>query len=200
MYKRQTYYRGVGEEQALAAANLWAEMFADDSTAHVASAVKALIATDEKGYPPSIGAVKAQLRKITQPPSMAPVEAWGLVWRAIQRSGYNSREEFEKLPPTLRRLVGSSDQLKAWSMMDAGTVQSVIASNFQRSYQTRAKQEEEFQALPSDIKTMAPSQILRYRICISLLSLFYSYRIIELGRPIFYFLSPYLSLYKHKTF
>lgn len=149
-----TYYRGVGEEQALAAANLWAEMFADDSTAHVASAVKALIATDEKGYPPSIGAVKAQLRKITQPPSMAPVEAWGLVWRAIQRSGYNSREEFEKLPPTLRRLVGSSDQLKAWSMMDAGTVQSVIASNFQRSYQTRAKQEEEFQALPSDIKTM----------------------------------------------
>ena len=38
--------------------------------------------------------------------------------------------------------------------MDAGTVQSVISSNFQRSYQTRAKQEEEFQALPSDIKTM----------------------------------------------
>lgn len=149
-----TYYRGVGKEQALAAANLWAEMFADDSPAHVAAAVKALIATDEKGYPPSIGAVKAQLRKITQPPSMAPVEAWGLVWRAIQRSGYNSREEFEKLPPTLRRLVGSPDQLKAWSMMDAGTVQSVIASNFQRSYQARAKQEEEFQALPSDIKTM----------------------------------------------
>lgn len=85
---------------------------------------------------------------------MAPQEAWGLVWRAVQRSAYNSREEFERLPPMLRRLVGTPEQLKAWAQMDANTVQSVIGSNFQRSYQERAKQESEFQALPSDIKQM----------------------------------------------
>lgn len=85
---------------------------------------------------------------------MAPQEAWGMVWRAVQRSAYNSREEFERLPPMLCRLVGTPEQLKAWAQMDANTVQSVIGSNFQRSYQERAKQESEFQALPGDIKQM----------------------------------------------
>lgn len=78
-----------------------------------------------------------------------------MVWRAVQRSGYNSREEFDRLPDTLRRLVGSPEQLKAWSQMDADTVQSVIASNFQRSYQARAKQEADFMALPEDVKKIA---------------------------------------------
>lgn len=151
------YYRGQSTEELRAAVSLWAEMFAGDDVAVVAAAVKTLIGTDEKGFPPHIGAVKAKLRQITEVPQMEPQEAWGLVWRAVQRSGYNSREEYEKLPPLLRRLVGDPAQLKAWSMMDADTVQSVIASNFQRSYQGRAKQEAEYQALPADVKKLVGS-------------------------------------------
>ena len=54
----------------------------------------------------------------------------------------------------IRDRVGTPEQLKAWARMDANTVQSVIGSNFQRSYQEWAKQEAEFQALPGDIKQM----------------------------------------------
>ena len=149
------FYAGKDAPDSRKTMALWAEMFAEDRVELVAAAVKALIVTDAKGFPPHIGAVKEKLRQISQEPQMLPAEAWSIVWRAVQRSGYNSVQEFEKLPGTLKRLVGSADQLKAWSQMDADTVQSVIGSNFQRSYQTRAKQEADFQALPEDVKKLA---------------------------------------------
>lgn len=149
------FYAGREAPDPRKAMALWAEMFSGDPVELVAAAVKALIATDVKGFPPHIGAVKEKLRQISQPAQMSPAEAWGMVWRAVQRSGYNSREEFDRLPDTLKRLVGSPEQLKAWSQMDADTVQSVIGSNFQRSYQARAGQEAEFQALPQDVKKLA---------------------------------------------
>ena len=151
------FYAGREAPDPRKAMALWAEMFSGDPVELVAAAVKALIATDVKGFPPHIGAVKDKIRQISQNPQMLPSEAWAVVWRAVQRSGYNSREEFKKLPETLKRLVGSAEQLKAWSQMDADTVQSVIASNFQRSYQARAKQEADFMALPEDVKKIALS-------------------------------------------
>ena len=38
-------------------------------------------------------------------------------------------------------------------MTDEETVQSVVASNFQRSYTVRAEKEREFAALPSEIRS-----------------------------------------------
>ena len=149
------FYAGNDAPDPVSTLNLWSEMFRDDPVELVAAAVKALIATDTKGFPPHIGAVKERMRQISQPAQMLPAEAWALVWKAVQRSGYNSREEFEKLPANLKRLVGTPEQLKAWSQMEADTVQSVVASNFQRSYQARAKQEADFQALPEDVKRLA---------------------------------------------
>lgn len=148
------FYRDISKQEALDTINLWSDMFLDDPAELVAAAVKALIATDAKGFPPHIGAVKEKLRQISQPAQMSPAEAWGMVWRAVQRSGYNSREEFDRLPETLRRLVGSPEQLRAWSQMDADTVQSVIGSNFQRSYTARRKADADYNALPADVKQM----------------------------------------------
>ena len=119
--------------------------------------VKALIATDTKGFPPHIGAVKEKLRKITNPEAMTEVEAWNLVQRAIKRGLYNSREEFDKLPTMLQRLVGSHTQLKDWAMMDLDTVQSVVASNFQRSFKVRAESDRELSLMPPDVRALVGS-------------------------------------------
>lgn len=66
------FYRDVGRQEALDTISLWTDMFAEDDAAIVAAAVKALIATDSKGYPPHIGAVKAKIRQLTERPKMAP--------------------------------------------------------------------------------------------------------------------------------
>lgn len=148
------FYAGQDAPDPEKAVALWAEMFAEDDVAVVAAAVKALIATDDKGFPPHIGAVKAKVRQITQPSGMTPQEAWNLVAKAIRNSAYDSREEYDKLPREIQRLVGSPNQLRDWSLMDSDTVHSVVASNFQRSFTARQKADNDFKALPRDVQAM----------------------------------------------
>ena len=90
--------------------------------------------------------------KLTAPNEMTEQEAWSLVLKALSNGTYGSQKEFDKLPPVLQRLVGSPNQLKEWALMDSDTVNSVVASNFQRSYRARAANEREFLALPSDVR------------------------------------------------
>lgn len=148
------FYAGPDAPDLEKAVALWAEMFAEDDVAVVAAGVKALIATDDKGFPPHIGAVKAKVRQITQPSGMTPQEAWNLVAKAIRNSAYESREEYDKLPREVQRLVGSPNQLRDWALMDSDTVHSVVASNFQRSFSTRQKADNDFKALPRDVQAM----------------------------------------------
>lgn len=149
-----SFYSKQNEGEIQAAVRLWAEMFADDDPAVVAAAVKALIVADDKGYPPHIGAVKAKMRKLTSPHEMSEGEAWGKISLALQNGIYGAKEEFEKLPPVLQKVVGSPNQLREWAVMDLETVQSVVASNVQRSYRTHVQREREYNALPNDVKAL----------------------------------------------
>lgn len=149
-----SFYRGMSVPDAEAAVNLWCDMFIDDPPQLVAAAVKALIATDTRGYPPHIGAVKERMRKLVSPDELTEMEAWGIVQKALRNSSYGAKEEFDALPPDIQRTVGSPNQLREWALMDAETVSSVVASNFQRSYKARAAQSREFASLPPDIRKM----------------------------------------------
>lgn len=148
------FYRSIDRKEADATVGLWEDMFKHDEYPLVAAAVKALIETDSKGYPPHIGAVKEKLRLITGGDEMTEAEAWGIVAKALRNSTYGSREEFEKFPPVIKRIVGSPNQLREWGAMDSETVHSVVASNFQRSYKAIAQREREIAKLPPDVKAI----------------------------------------------
>ena len=151
------FYRDISRQEAEATVNLWTDMFSGDDPALVAAAVKTLIASDEKGFPPHIGAVKAYLRRITEPKGLGELEAWNMVWRAVQNSSYHAEREFARLPPEVRRAVGSPETLKSWALMPPDTVQSVTASHFQRSYRAQRQSEKEYAMLPPDVKALADS-------------------------------------------
>ena len=146
------FYTGPDAPDPVQTLNLWATMFADDPVEVVAMAVKAFIASDKKGFPPHIGAIKDSIVKLKTSDELTEQEAWELVRRACSNSNYGAKEEFDKLPPVVRRLVGSPNQLREWAMMDSDTLNSVVASNFQRSYKARAASEREYLALPSDVR------------------------------------------------
>ena len=148
------FYSGPDAPDRTKTLTLWAEMFIHDDVALVAAAVKALIETDAKGFPPHIGAVKAKRRLITGGDELTEAEAWGMVAKAIRNSAYGSREEFEKLPSAIRRIVGSPSQLREWAQMDSETVHSVVASIFQRSYKVVAQREREIAKLPPEVKAL----------------------------------------------
>lgn len=165
------FYSGKDAPDPVSTLNLWAEMFRDDPVELVAAAVKSLIATDEKGFPPHIGAVKANMRKLMQPEEMTELEAWRLVRRAIRGASMSpssrrftaekgtesltsAQRNFAALPSMLQRLVGGPEQLAAWEQVPDDEIDTVIQSNFMRSYRARAQQEREYQAIPADVKAM----------------------------------------------
>ena len=151
------FYAKKTQQEREDAIRLWAEMFADEPGELVAVAVKALIKSRVSTFPPGIGEITEMIQQITQPDQMTEMEAWGLVLKAISNSNYNSAEEFQKLPQVLQRLVGAPSQLREWAVMDSETLNSVVASNFQRSYKVRAKNERDFLALPSSVKEFMAS-------------------------------------------
>lgn len=148
------FYSGKTGAELSKIANLWWTMFADDNPALVGAAVKAIITESDSTYPPNIGVVKEKMRQLTAPNEMSEAEAWNLIAKAIRNSGYDSKKEFEKLPPVLQKIVGSPSQLRDWGMMDSETVHSVVASNVQRAFRTVSKRENELAKLPSDVKAI----------------------------------------------
>lgn len=131
---------------------IWAKVFEDDPASAVQAAVMAHISATADRFMPPPGAIKQRLVEIKTGGNLTAGEAWQLAYAAAQRGIHHAQEEFDKLPPIVQRLVGSPNQLREWAMMDAETVQSVIASNFQRSYTVRAEKEREYMALPTGVK------------------------------------------------
>lgn len=148
-------FKKIGKEEAYRKAALWQDMFAEDDAALVGAAVKAFMAADENGFAPKVGQIKAKMRELTEPKTDTEMEAWNLVRKALRNSTYHAEEEFLKLPGVLQRIVGAPEQLKAWAKMQEETVQSVIASNFQRSFRWKITEARRYEALPADVKSAA---------------------------------------------
>lgn len=85
--------------------------------------------------------------------------AWQLVWKAICNSGYHAEEEFEKLPETVKRAVGSASQLRQWALaeVDDKTI-TVWQSNFQRIYRLERQKELERIKLSPDVLKLIQGQ------------------------------------------
>lgn len=163
------FYARQDESAKLKAMELWATTFADDPAQMVAMAVKAFIVSDTKGFPPNIGQIKDIIYKMTMPREleMSEMEAWTLVRRAIRGASMAdwSRKlgpdgigppsavvKFNALPEILQRLVGDPMQLAQWEELPDDEINTVIQSNFMRSWRAMVSHEKEMLALPQDIR------------------------------------------------
>lgn len=148
------FYRDITKQEAEATIALWESMFDEEPYALVSAAVKAFISGDGKGFPPAIGQIKERIRQITQPEEMTEQEAWALVSKAVQRSTYGSVEEFAKLPPEVQAVVHDPGQLRQWASSPAEDLETVVASNFMRSFRAKQKATKEYMALPTSVKQL----------------------------------------------
>lgn len=139
------------------AVNTWYIMLKDYDYRIVETALRTYIATDTSGFACSIGQIISLIQKCTVQEQLGEMEAWSLVRKAIGNGNYGSVEEFEKLPPTVQKAVGSADMIKRWAMSDSNEVSTVIQSNFLRSYRTAVKRDEEYTKMPEDVKKLISS-------------------------------------------
>lgn len=144
-------YKGLADEDVNATINIWAELFADDDIREVMNAVKSIILSDPSDFAPNIGKIKNKMYDLREKASgndMTAAEAWALVKAALSRGIYYSEEEFNKLPAKIQRIVGSPNQLRTWAVGDIDATDTVIASNFMRSYNAMRENDRKQALLP----------------------------------------------------
>ena len=148
------FYAKRTDEERLEIADLWAVVFAADDPRLVVAAVRSFIEMDEKGFPPVPGQIKAKMRLITAHGELSETDAWNMARKAVRNSGYESQEEFDRLPLSVQKLVGSPNQLREWALMESDTLNSVVASNFLKAYRTQTAREREYNALSPDVRAI----------------------------------------------
>jgi hypothetical protein len=144
------FYANKTVEEKNSAIDLWTKLFKSDDVKIVTEAVQAMICTLE--FPPAIADIKKKIALLTRAPAPTEFEAWVTVKKAI--SYYNSEENFKNLPPILQKLVGSHTQLREWAIIETKQLETVVQSNFMRSYAARVQQIKEYSMLPESSKQL----------------------------------------------
>ncbi len=133
------------------AVETWMLGLGDESDKEIGIAFKTYLKTDKSGFAPSIGQLIDLSRKITTPALMNEQEAWSLVRKALENGIYNSEKEFNNLPETVQKAVGSANQLFVWAS-DPSYDEGVISSNFMRSYRLVCQRTEEYNRMPKEAR------------------------------------------------
>ena len=132
--------------------NLWQVMFADDDPREVLVAVKDCIAT--LTFTPKVADIKSRIAKNRLQGQLTEAEVGHLVRKAVENSSSKAeaKQEFDNLPKTVQRSVGSPSALRSWRSVGEEQFETVILSMVYRSYRIEAEREASYHALPSDIQ------------------------------------------------
>lgn len=132
----------------------WSVMLSEYEYKKVETALKAFILSDNSGFAPSIGQLAEKIKMLEQEQPLNEMEAWLLVSKALRNGYYGAEEEYEKLPEMVQKAVGHPGNLRNWSQTDILSVESVVQSNFIKTYRSIVKRETEKEKLPPGIQSM----------------------------------------------
>lgn len=146
-------FKGKSDATIAATVNLWASIFARDDFNVVQMATLSYMECNPGRFMPNVGQIREQIQKMTRANDpLGENEAWSLVTKALRNSLYGAKEEYDKLPRVVQRAVGNENTLREWATMDSETLNSVVASNFMRTFRAISKNEEEMDRLPEGFR------------------------------------------------
>lgn len=127
-------YPNFKPENATLTVDTWHWALEEYPAEAIKGALQIYIKTNNTGFAPSVSQLIGCIHTPKQVEQLSEGEAWYLVKQAIRDSGYHAKERFDELPPLVQRAVGGASMLHQWGMTDSDEVNSVIMSNFQRTY------------------------------------------------------------------
>ncbi len=149
----QATYPNFNPPSKTAAVNAWTLALEEYEEKAVHMAFKLYMQTNTRGFAPVPGQIIEKIHTMTQPQELNEMEAWSLVSKAIRSSGYNSTDEFAKLPPLVQKAVGLPSQLRTWAL-DENYNEEVAMSSFQRAYKAEIKRHEELLKMPKNVRNL----------------------------------------------
>lgn len=141
------------EEQVKQMIDTWAVLLEDEDANKIATVTKVYLKSNTNAFMPTPAMLINLAYELFTPQGMTEQEAWNIVYRAICNSGYNAQREYDSLPQEIKQLVTPS-QLREWGMMNIETLNTVVASNFMRSFKVREKQRSGYAKLPNETKNL----------------------------------------------
>lgn len=136
-----------------AAIKLWASAFAEDPYTLVNTAVMTMIQTDASDFRPNVAKVRRKMHDIVYGERMTETEAWLTVKNSLPEAQESpetlkgARSAWDKLPDDIKKLV-TPKQLLDYNSVETATLDTVIQSNFMRSYREVSDRRYSKESLP----------------------------------------------------
>lgn len=143
-------YNPIDEELA---AETWSGVTEEYTYEQVDMALRSYMKSSASSFAPVPGQIIDKIHTMTKPKELNEMEAWSLVSKAIRNSGYNSTEEFAKLPPLVQKAVGLPGQLRTWAL-DENYNEEVVSSNFIKCYRNELAKQRELQKMPQNVRNL----------------------------------------------
>ena len=148
---------------------VWHDIFREDDVRLVQAAVKLYV--NQEKFAPKPADIRENIRELTAEREQTEMEAWNLMRKAIRGASMESWSrtltedgpgdpsavvQFRKLPEHLQLIVGSPEQLADWERLDSKQLDTVIQSNFMRSYRSVSAERERMAMLPEHLRQALP--------------------------------------------
>jgi len=116
--------------------NAWHWALGEYPATGIKAALQIYVKTNNSGFAPSVSQLINAMYQPKENKQLSEGEAWAMVKRAIQDGCYHAGERYNELPPIIQRAVGSPNMISERAQTDSDKVNTVIMSNFQRTYRT----------------------------------------------------------------
>ena len=138
----------VSPEEMTPTINAWNMMLAEYPVEAVNGALQIYVKTSTSGFAPSVSQLINAMYAPKSKSALSEGEAWALVKKAIQDGNYHAEERFNELPEIVQKAVGDANMISQWARTDSDEVNTVIASNFQRTYRAVLEKQEFGEKVP----------------------------------------------------
>ena len=148
-------YPNYNPENITKTIDVWLLMLEEYSYKECALSLKSYIANNTSGFAPSISQIIDGIhttKEIISDAYPTETEAWDLVDKALSNGNYHAQEEYDKLPELIKKTVGSANMIKMWAQVDREELETVVQSNFMRSYRENVKRAKTINRMPTEIK------------------------------------------------
>lgn len=144
----------VKPEEMTPTINAWHMMLDEYPAQAVNGALRIYVKTNNTGFAPSVSQLIGAMFAPKANDQLSEGEAWALVKKAIQDGNYHAEERFAELPPIVQKAVGGSSMIHQWAQTDSDEVNTVVMSNFQRTYRAVLSKQEFGEKVPLAVSDM----------------------------------------------